>query len=149
MDANQTCLHSCIEDHKRFNTKVTRSTFTSKSCESFCAFNQNLIFWPEMNPKSTHVEQKQGCKWQLNMVVTLNHHSRFYVCVSGDVTMVICPGIGNHSENKYIRTFVDHSQRQGYRCAVLNHLGALPNLELTAPRLFTYGNIGNRPSHTQ
>lgn len=63
--------------------------------------------------------------------------------------MVICPGIGNHSEHKYIRTFVDHSQRQGYRCAVLNHLGALPNLELTAPRLFTYGNIGNRPSHTQ
>ncbi|XP_056906894.1 monoacylglycerol lipase ABHD2-like isoform X2 [Takifugu flavidus] len=57
----------------------------------------------------------------------------------GDVTMVICPGIGNHSEHKYIRTFVDHSQRQGYRCAVLNHLGALPNLELTAPRLFTYG----------
>lgn len=22
----------------------------------------NLIFGPEMNPKSTHVEQKQGCK---------------------------------------------------------------------------------------
>ncbi|XP_059191329.1 monoacylglycerol lipase ABHD2-like [Centropristis striata] len=56
-----------------------------------------------------------------------------------DVTMVICPGIGNHSEKNYIRTFVDHSQRQGYRCAVLNHLGALPDLELTAPRMFTYG----------
>ncbi|CAG01051.1 unnamed protein product, partial [Tetraodon nigroviridis] len=53
--------------------------------------------------------------------------------------MVICPGIGNHSEQKYIRTFVDHSQRRGYRCAVLNHLGALPQVELTSPRLFTYG----------
>nr|XP_020478233.1 monoacylglycerol lipase ABHD2-B-like [Monopterus albus] len=56
-----------------------------------------------------------------------------------DITMVICPGIGNHSEKSYIRTFVDHSQRQGYRCAVLNHLGALPNVELTSPRMFTYG----------
>ncbi|KAL7854453.1 hypothetical protein SRHO_G00166430 [Serrasalmus rhombeus] len=56
-----------------------------------------------------------------------------------DITMVICPGIGNHSEKHYIRTFVDHSQRQGYRCAVLNHLGALPNIELTSPRMFTYG----------
>ncbi|XP_034540702.1 monoacylglycerol lipase ABHD2-like [Notolabrus celidotus] len=56
-----------------------------------------------------------------------------------DITMVICPGIGNHSEKNYIRTFVDHSQRQGYRCAVLNHLGALPNMELTSPRMFTYG----------
>uniref|UniRef100_A0A3Q3X2E5 Monoacylglycerol lipase ABHD2 n=1 Tax=Mola mola TaxID=94237 RepID=A0A3Q3X2E5_MOLML len=56
-----------------------------------------------------------------------------------DVTMVICPGIGNHSEKKYIRTFVDHSQRRGYRCAVLNHLGALPNVALTSPRMFTYG----------
>lgn len=53
--------------------------------------------------------------------------------------MVICPGIGNHSEKHYIRTFVDYSQREGYRCAVLNHLGALPNIELTSPRMFTYG----------
>lgn len=65
------------------------------------------------------------------------------VCMSDDITMVICPGIGNHSEKNYIRTFVDHSQRQGYRCAVLNHLGALPNMDLTSPRMFTYGNEGN------
>uniref|UniRef100_A0A4W5PRZ4 Abhydrolase domain containing 2, acylglycerol lipase b n=1 Tax=Hucho hucho TaxID=62062 RepID=A0A4W5PRZ4_9TELE len=51
----------------------------------------------------------------------------------------ICPGIGNHSEKHYIRTFVNHSQRQGYRCAVLNHLGSLPNIELTSPGMFTYG----------
>lgn len=53
--------------------------------------------------------------------------------------MVICPGIANHSEKQYIRTFVDYAQRNGYRCAVLNHLGALPNIELTSPRMFTYG----------
>lgn len=58
---------------------------------------------------------------------------------SDDITMVICPGIGNHSEKQYIRTFVDHAQNDGYRCAVLNHLGALPNMELTSPRMFTYG----------
>ena len=58
---------------------------------------------------------------------------------SDDITMVICPGIGNHSEKHYIRTFVDYAQKDGYRCAVLNHLGALPNIELTSPRMFTYG----------
>lgn len=63
-----------------------------------------------------------------------------HVCRPDDITMVICPGIGNHSEKNYIRTFVDHSQRLGYRCAVLNHLGALPGVELTSPRMFTYGN---------
>ncbi|KAL7980130.1 hypothetical protein Chor_001398 [Crotalus horridus] len=54
-----------------------------------------------------------------------------------DITMVICPGIANHSEKQYIRTFVDYAQKKGYRCAVLNHLGALPNIELTSPRMFT------------
>lgn len=57
--------------------------------------------------------------------------------------MVICPGIGNHSEKHYIRTFVDYAQKDGYRCAVLNHLGALPNIELTSARMFTYGEIQN------
>ncbi|XP_065703288.1 monoacylglycerol lipase ABHD2 [Patagioenas fasciata] len=60
-------------------------------------------------------------------------------CIGEDVTMVICPGIANHSEKQYIRTFVDYAQKNGYRCAVLNHLGALPNIELTSPRMFTYG----------
>ncbi|NXS60031.1 ABHD2 lipase, partial [Brachypteracias leptosomus] len=60
-------------------------------------------------------------------------------CIGEDVTMVICPGIANHSEKQYIRTFVDYAQKNGYRCAVLNHLGALPTIELTSPRMFTYG----------
>lgn len=57
----------------------------------------------------------------------------------GDLTMAICPGIGSHSQHRYVRTFVDYAQRQGYRCAVLNHLGAPPDVELTSPRIFTYG----------
>ncbi|XP_075431295.1 monoacylglycerol lipase ABHD2 [Ascaphus truei] len=60
-------------------------------------------------------------------------------CTGDNVTMVICPGIANHSEKQYIRTFVDYAQKNGYRCSVLNHLGALPNIELTSPRMFTYG----------
>lgn len=57
----------------------------------------------------------------------------------GDLTMAICPGIGSHSQHRYVRTFVDYAQRRGFRCAVLNHLGAPPDVELTAPRIFTYG----------
>lgn len=60
-------------------------------------------------------------------------------CTGENITMVICPGIANHSEKHYIRTFVDYAQKNGYRCAVLNHLGALPTIELTSPRMFTYG----------
>ncbi|KOB75141.1 Abhydrolase domain-containing protein 2 [Operophtera brumata] len=51
--------------------------------------------------------------------------------ISNDVTVAICPGIGNTSESVYIRTYVHYSQCHGYRCAVLNHIGALnsvPNL---------------------
>ncbi|KAF7657958.1 hypothetical protein LDENG_00019960 [Lucifuga dentata] len=77
---------------------------------------------------------QDGATATFDLFEALGDHS-----TGDDITMVICPGIGNHSEKNYIRTFVDHSQRQGYRCAVLNHLGALPNLELTSPRMFTYG----------
>nr|XP_057932210.1 monoacylglycerol lipase ABHD2-like isoform X2 [Doryrhamphus excisus] len=77
---------------------------------------------------------QDGATATFDLFEALGDHS-----TGGDITMVICPGIGNHSEKNYIRTFVDHSQRQGYRCAVLNHLGALPDMKLTAPRVFTYG----------
>ena len=76
------------------------------------------------------------CVWEIYRVACATH--------TDDITMVICPGIGNHSEKQYIRTFVDHSQRKGYRCAVLNHLGALPDIELTSPRMFTYGKTPHR-----
>ncbi|XP_044213089.1 monoacylglycerol lipase ABHD2-like [Thunnus albacares] len=77
---------------------------------------------------------QDGATASFDLFEALGEHS-----TGDDITMVICPGIGNHSEKNYIRTFVDHSQRQGYRCAVLNHLGALPDMELTSPRMFTYG----------
>uniref|UniRef100_A0A0K8T7E7 AB hydrolase-1 domain-containing protein n=1 Tax=Lygus hesperus TaxID=30085 RepID=A0A0K8T7E7_LYGHE len=52
---------------------------------------------------------------------------------------MIVPGICNSSESVYVRTFVYYAQCHGYRCAVLNHLGVLASVELTAPRMFTYG----------
>lgn len=62
------------------------------------------------------------------------------IYVAEDFTLAICPGIGNTSESVYIRTFVHHAAHQGgYRCAVLNHVGALTSVAVTAPRLFTYG----------
>ncbi|KAF6201406.1 hypothetical protein GE061_005854 [Apolygus lucorum] len=57
----------------------------------------------------------------------------------GNVTIMIVPGICNSSESVYVRTFVYYAQCHGYRCAVLNHLGALASVKLTAPRMFTYG----------
>jgi abhydrolase domain-containing protein 2 len=55
------------------------------------------------------------------------------------VTLILCPGICNSSESIYIRTFVHHAQRQGYRCIVLNHIGALKSIRVTSPRIFSYG----------
>ncbi|XP_056455598.1 monoacylglycerol lipase ABHD2-like [Gadus chalcogrammus] len=82
----------------------------------------------------TFLPMEDGATMTFDIFEALGDHS-----TQDDITMVICPGIGNHSEKQYIRTFVDHSQRKGYRCAVLNHLGALPDIELTSPRMFTYG----------
>ncbi|KAJ8981817.1 hypothetical protein NQ317_007403 [Molorchus minor] len=56
-----------------------------------------------------------------------------------DIGIAICPGICNTSESVYIRTFVHWAQYHGYRCAVLNHVGALQNVPVTAPRIFSYG----------
>lgn len=58
-----------------------------------------------------------------------------------DVTVAICPGIGNTSESVYIRTYVHYSQCHGYRCAVLNHIGALNSVPVTGNRIFSYGKI--------
>lgn len=56
-----------------------------------------------------------------------------------DVTLVLCPGICNSSESIYIRTFVHHAQRQGYRCVAINHIGAMKSIKLTSHRIFSYG----------
>lgn len=60
-----------------------------------------------------------------------------------DVTIAVCPGIGNTSESVYIRTFVHWAQCHGYRCAVLNHVGALRSVPVTSPRIFTYGHTND------
>jgi abhydrolase domain-containing protein 2 len=56
-----------------------------------------------------------------------------------DVTLIMCPGICNSSESIYIRTFVHHAQRKGYRCTVLNHIGAMKEIRVTSHRIFGYG----------
>lgn len=61
--------------------------------------------------------------------------------VLDDVTLAVVPGICNTSESVYIRTFVHYAQCHGYRCAVLNHVGALQSVAVTTPRIFTYGNV--------
>lgn len=61
------------------------------------------------------------------------------VLSTDDITVAICPGIGNTSESVYIRTFVHYAQCHGYRTAVLNHIGALASVQVTSYRIFTYG----------
>uniref|UniRef100_A0A1I7WVH5 AB hydrolase-1 domain-containing protein n=1 Tax=Heterorhabditis bacteriophora TaxID=37862 RepID=A0A1I7WVH5_HETBA len=56
-----------------------------------------------------------------------------------DVTLALTPGIANSSESNYIRTCVHYAQERGYRCVVLNHLGALSDVKLTGTRIFSYG----------
>ncbi|KAM3720809.1 Monoacylglycerol lipase [Dirofilaria immitis] len=56
-----------------------------------------------------------------------------------DITLALCPGIANTSESNYIRTCVHYTQENGFRCAVLNHLGALKHVPLTSNRIFSYG----------
>ena len=59
--------------------------------------------------------------------------------LSLDVTLIVCPGIGNSSETVALRTFSHHANEHGLRVAVLNHLGVIPDIALTQPRIFTYG----------
>ncbi|KAL8600338.1 hypothetical protein ACOMHN_060954 [Nucella lapillus] len=59
--------------------------------------------------------------------------------VNGTYCMMVCPGFGSSSESSYIRALVTHAQSCGYHVAVLNHLGSLFSLRLTAPRIFSYG----------
>lgn len=77
----------------------------------------------------------------LTKVVRINLETKVYFITtfSDDITVAICPGIGNTSESVYIRTFVHWAQCHGYRCAVLNHVGALRSVPVTAPRIFSYG----------
>ena len=52
--------------------------------------------------------------------------------------MLVCPGIGNHSGAKYIRSLLQHATSHGYCVAVVNHVGTL-HYPLTGNRIFSYG----------
>lgn len=56
-----------------------------------------------------------------------------------DATICIAPGIGNNSESQYVRSAINLLGKHGFRVAVLNHLGTLADVELTAPRIYSYG----------
>ncbi len=58
---------------------------------------------------------------------------------SDDYTLVLCPGICNSSETIYVRRVVYQAQFQGYRVAVLNHIGALKDVPISTPRIFCHG----------
>jgi len=84
--------------------------------------------------RRVYTRMSDGATSTFDLFKPLKRHS------SGkQITVCICPGIGNSSETDYIRTTVNLLQKNGYRCAVLNHLGVLPNVRLTAPRIFSYG----------
>ncbi|XP_067939085.1 monoacylglycerol lipase ABHD2-like [Watersipora subatra] len=57
---------------------------------------------------------------------------------SDDITLVVCPGLANSSENLYIKAFAFQATSLGYRVAVLNLLGVLDQ-PLTTPRIFNLG----------
>uniref|UniRef100_A0A2M3ZDX9 Putative alpha/beta hydrolase n=1 Tax=Anopheles braziliensis TaxID=58242 RepID=A0A2M3ZDX9_9DIPT len=71
--------------------------------------------------------------------LTYDLYQPLITTVEDDITVAICPGIGNSSESVYIRTFVHYAQCHGYRCAVLNHIGVLDSVQVTSTRIFTYG----------
>ena len=48
-------------------------------------------------------------------------------------------GINGSCESDYVRSFCSKVNKQGYRAAVLNHMGALKNVSITGNRIFTYG----------
>ncbi|XP_017768841.1 PREDICTED: abhydrolase domain-containing protein 2 [Nicrophorus vespilloides] len=93
------------------------------------------------------------CPWPIGerVYLTLNDESTVTydlyqplgAIAEDDITVAIVPGIGNTSESVYIRTFVHWAQCHGYRCAVLNHVGALRSVPVTAPRIFSYGHTND------
>lgn len=70
---------------------------------------------------------------------TCPHTVLGFFALAEDYTIAVCPGIANSSESTYVRALVSLACSQGYRCVVLNHLGVLPHLKVTSPRVFRYG----------
>ncbi|XP_076679596.1 abhydrolase domain-containing protein 2 isoform X1 [Andrena cerasifolii] len=91
--------------------------------------------WPIGERVYSGLPDETTLTYDLYQPLTNDYEGPFF----DDVTIAICPGICNSSESVYIRTFVHFVQCHGYRCAVLNHVGVLSSVKVTAPRIFTYG----------
>jgi len=93
---------------------------------------------PLVNGRRYFIRATDGATVTYDFYQPIERHSS-----NDDVTMAICPGICNSSESVYIRRVVYHAQLQGYRAAVLNHIGALNTVTITSPRIFNCGNTGD------
>lgn len=60
-----------------------------------------------------------------------------------DLMFFLAPGFTSNSETDYVCTFMQYLTTSGYRCAVLNQVGTIPSIPLTAPRLFSFGYTGD------
>lgn len=80
-----------------------------------------------------YISLSDGSTLTYDLYQPLNQHH------DEEITVAVCPGVGNSSESVYIRTFVHYAQIHGYRIAVLNHIGVIDTIQVTSPRIFTYG----------
>lgn len=130
-------------------TQVSRSSIaTSLFHKSFiCTLSDNKIY-----EKLVFFNYNSQLRHNFIVIIFFNHslflftpvHDRSgmsCLCanVSAECTLLVCPGFANSSETKYIRTFVQFARDAAFRVAVLNHLGAIRDIPLTAPRIFTFG----------
>ena len=53
--------------------------------------------------------------------------------------IVVVPGIANHAETSYIKSFSQYMTTLGYTVVVFNHTGALKSVKLGKPKIFNYG----------
>lgn len=90
---------------------------------------------PLLNGKRFAFRASDGATVTYDLYQPLDKHQN-----DDDITLTLAPGICNSSESVYIRRVVYHAQFQGYRVAVLNHVGALKCVPVTSPRIFNYGN---------
>lgn len=68
-----------------------------------------------------------------------NAEKKIIAYFSGDITVLICPGVCDTSSSYYVKTFITLAQKHGIRVAVMNYLGVPKNVPLTSPRIFNYG----------
>ena len=63
--------------------------------------------------------------------------------IENGITLAVAPGVFGSSKSSNIRRLIDYAQLNGYRVAVLNHVGVLKCLPVTSPRIFNYGNTSD------